>query len=85
MQRRNAAIDPAAAAEPSVNYRDGVATFTVSDDQGNPLANAAVTLDAMYTANTDSTGKVQFKTPRGAHTLTVSMAGFAAFEIDVIV
>lgn len=85
MQRRNAAIDPAAAAEPSVNYRDGVATFTVSDDQGNPLANAAVTLDGMYTANTDSAGKVQFKTPRGPHTLTVRMPGFAAFEIDVIV
>lgn len=85
MQRRNAAIDPEAAAEPSVNYRDGVATFTVSDDQGNPLANAAVTLDGMYTANTDSAGKVQFRTPRGPHTLTVRMPGYAAFEIEVVV
>ena len=85
MQRRTTAVDPSAAAEPAVNYRDGVATFTVSDDQGNPLANATITLDGMYTANTDSAGQVQFRTPRGAHTLTVSMAGFAAFEIDVIV
>ncbi|MEN9437899.1 MAG: hypothetical protein RIR09_2554 [Pseudomonadota bacterium] len=85
LQRRNAAIDPAAAAETVVNYRDGVATFTVSDDQGNPLAGATVTLDGLHSATTDAAGRVQFKTPRGAHTLTVSMPGFAAFEIEVIV
>ncbi|MES2948675.1 MAG: carboxypeptidase regulatory-like domain-containing protein [Pseudomonadota bacterium] len=85
MQRRNTAVDPAAAAEPVVRYRDGVATFTVFDDQGNEMANATVTLDGMHTANTDGAGRVQFKTPRGAHTLQVSMPGFADFEIDVIV
>jgi hypothetical protein len=85
MQRRTTAIDAAAAAEPGVAYRDGVATFTVSDDQGSPLAGAAVTLDSLNTANTNSAGQVQFKTPRGPHTLTVRMPGFAAFEIDVIV
>jgi hypothetical protein len=85
MQRRNAAIDPSAAAEPSVVYRDGNATFTVRDDAGNPLANAAVTLDGMFTANTDSAGQVQFKTPRGSHTLTVRLAGFADSVVDVIV
>lgn len=85
MQRRTSAIDAATAVEPSVNYRDGVATFNVSDEQGEPLAGATVMLDNMYTATTDSAGKVQFKTPRGPHTLTVRMPGFAAFEIDVIV
>lgn len=83
MQRRMTSIDPAAAAQPGVSYRDGKATFTVSDDQGNPLANASVTLDNLQTANTDSAGRVQFKTPRGPHTLTVRMPGFAEFEIDV--
>lgn len=85
MQRHSTAIDAATAAEPSVNYRDGVATFTVSDDQGNPLANAVVTLDGLNTANTNSAGQVQFKTPRGPHTLTVRMPGFSVFELDVIV
>lgn len=85
MQRRNAAIDAAAATEPAVSYRDGVATFTVTDDQGNPLAGATVTLDGLISATTDSAGKVQFKTPRGTHTLTVSMPGFAEFEIEVVV
>lgn len=85
MQRRNTAIDAAASAESSVTYRDGVATFTVLDDQGNPLANAAVTLDGLYTSNTSATGKVQFKTPRGPHTLSVRMPGFADFQIEVVV
>ena len=85
MQRRSTAIDAAAAVAPNINYRDGVATFTVADELGNPLANAAVTLDGLYTANTSAAGQVQFRTPRGAHTLTVRMPGFAAFEIDVIV
>lgn len=83
--RMNSAVDAAATAAPMVNYRDGVATITVSDAQGNPLANAAVTLDGLYTANTDSSGRVQFKTPRGLHTLSVSTPGFATFEIDVVV
>lgn len=83
MDRRGAAIDPATPVEPVTSYRDGVATFTVSDEQGNPLANAFVTLDGLLTANTDVTGKVQFKTPRGQHTLLVSMSGYASFELDV--
>lgn len=85
MQRRTTAIDAAVAADPTVTYRDGVATFTVMDDLGEPLAGASVTLDDLYTANTDATGKVQFKTERGKHTLTVSTPGFATFEIEVIV
>jgi hypothetical protein len=83
MQRRNTAIDAATSAESSVAYRDGVATFTITDDQGNPLANASVTLDDLYTATTSATGKVQFKTARGSHTLTVRLAGYADFEIEV--
>jgi len=85
LQRRNAAIDAAAATEPAVTYRDGTATFTVMDDAGNPLAGATVTLDGLTSATTDATGKVQFKTARGTHTLTVSMPGFATFEIEVVV
>lgn len=83
LQRRNGAIDPAGPAETTTNYRDGVATFTIYDEQGNPLANATVTLDGIYAADSDAAGKVQFKTPRGPHTLTIRMPGYATFEMDV--
>lgn len=86
MQARSTAIDAEAAAAPSIAYRDGVATFTVTDDQGNPLANASVTLDGgTQTANTNAAGQVQFRTARGPHTLTVSAPGYATFELEVIV
>jgi hypothetical protein len=75
--RRGTAMDAAAADAPPVTYRDGVATFTIHDDAGQPMAGAAVTLDGLYTANTDASGRVQFRTPRGMHTLTVRMPGFA--------
>ena len=68
-----------------MTYRDGVATFTIQDDAGQPMAGAAVTLDGLYTANTDASGKVQFRTPRGAHTLTVRMPGFADITLEVVV
>lgn len=83
MARRNTAVDLATPAEPLTSYRDGTATFTIYDDVGDPLANATVTLDGMYTANTDAMGRVQFKTPRGPHSLLVSAEGYASFELDV--
>lgn len=85
MTQRNAAVDPATPATPTTTYRDGVATFTVLDEQGNPLANATVTLDTILTANTDASGIVQFKAARGPHTLYVTMDGYAPFELDVLV
>lgn len=85
LEHRGAAIDPAAPDPGTVLYRDGTATFTITDDAGNPLAGAAVTLDGAETRNTDRGGRVQFKTERGPHTLTVFLAGYAPFEMDVIV
>lgn len=78
LEHRGAAIDPAAPDPGTVLYRDGTATFTITDDAGNPLAGAE-------TRNTDRGGRVQFKTERGPHTLTVFLAGYAPFEMDVIV
>ena len=83
MARRNSAVDLSSPSDPVTSYRDGVATFTIYDESGEPLANASVTLDSMYTSSTDATGKVQFKTPRGPHTLLVEASGFASFEMDV--
>ncbi|RYF53097.1 MAG: carboxypeptidase regulatory-like domain-containing protein [Comamonadaceae bacterium] len=55
------------------------------DDLGQPMAGAAVTLDGLLTANTDAAGVVQFRTPRGEHTLTVRMPGFADITIEAVV
>lgn len=85
LERRSQAIDPAAPEPGTILYRDGTATFTITDDTGSPLAGAAVTLDGAETRNTDRTGRVQFKTERGPHTLTVFLAGYAPFELDVTV
>ncbi|MBD9395135.1 carboxypeptidase-like regulatory domain-containing protein [Acidovorax sp. ACV01] len=83
--RRGAALVPAANDAQQITYRDGVATFTVLDENGQPMAGAAVTLDGLYTANTDASGQVQFRTERGAHTLTVRMPGYADFALEVVV
>lgn len=84
MTQRAKAVD-AARPDDSVIFRDGVATFTISDSAGSPLAGAAVTLDGQDTRETDAQGRVQFKTERGAHTLAVYLAGYAPFEIEVAV
>lgn len=78
------AIDRAEAIQ-AVLYKDGRATFTITDDAGQPLAGASVTLDGAETRTTDRSGLVQFATTRGPHTLTVYLAGYATFELDVIV
>lgn len=84
LTRRASAID-AAVNRDTVTYRDGVASFTVTEDNGAPLAGASVTLDGIDTRETDRFGQVQFRTTRGAHTLTVVARGYAAFTLEVIV
>lgn len=85
MVRRGSALVPTPSQTAPITYRDGVATFTILDDLGQPMAGAAVTLDGLLTANTDAAGVVQFRTPRGEHTLTVRMPGFADITIEVVV
>lgn len=84
MAQRSTAVD-ATTAQNGVTFRDGIATFTVTDDTGAPLAGATVTLDGQDTRETDRSGQVQFRTTRGAHTLSVYAAGYAPFTLDVVV
>lgn len=84
LARRAQALD-ADTADNRVRYRDGVATFRVTDDYGAPLAGATVTLDGQQTRETDRGGQVQFKTAQGPHTLTVFAHGFAPFVLEVVV
>lgn len=66
-----------------IAYVAGVATFTIQDDQGKPLANANVSLDGGAAKKTDAQGIVRFSAKPGSHVLYVLAAGFAAFEIEV--
>ena len=77
------AIDPAQPEAQSVLYKDGVATIPVTDENGNPLVGATVTLDGLYSANTNARGEVSFTTSRGPHTLTVYAAGYQPFELGI--
>jgi len=78
-------IDAARADPIAVSYRDGVATFTILTDLGDPLASASVTLDGSQTRTTDRSGQVQFTTERGLHSLLVTANGYAPLEMDVVI
>lgn len=77
------ALDPARPEPQAVLYKDGVATIPVTDEHGNPLPGATVTLDGLYSANTNARGEVSFTTSRGPHTLTVYAAGYQPFELGI--
>ncbi len=84
LARRGRLIDAASDAM-AVTFKDGWATFKITDDNGNALAGASVTLDGEATRNTDARGQVQFKTTRGTHTLTVAADGYMTFTMEVAV
>ncbi len=86
LARRGRLIDTTSDSDAmAVTFKDGWATFTITDDNGNALAGASVTLDGATTRNTDARGQVQFKTTRGTHMLTVAAEGYMTFTMEVAV
>ena len=83
LARHSAAATPDSA-RPAYVYKDGVATFTILDDTGAPIPHAMVMLDGITGNRTNGRGEVSFKTPRGAHSLTVYADGFEPFTLDVV-
>lgn len=81
--RLSAAFSPYIQAGAAVIYQDGLATFTVLDDLGHPLAGATVTLDGGARRITDGAGRAQFKAARGAHVLLVEAEGYNGMRIEV--
>ncbi|MEW6729039.1 MAG: hypothetical protein AB1332_06815 [Pseudomonadota bacterium] len=69
----------------TVDYANGVATFTIRDDLGNPLPGAEVTLDGHATRLTDGAGRVSFQASRGKHMLLVEAQGYSPMQIEVTV
>lgn len=65
-----------------VAFRDGIATFTVRDDDGKPLAGARVSLDGGAPRTSDQAGRVSFATRAGRHELLVEVPGYATNRIE---
>jgi hypothetical protein len=65
-----------------VAFRNGIATFTVRDDDGRPLAGARVTLDGSAPRTTDDRGQVSFTATQGPHELLVEVPGYATQRIE---
>jgi len=82
-------MEPLTASGVGISYRDGVATLTLLDDKGLPLAGATVTLDpgaaGQQARVSDNTGKVQFTCARGTHTLHVEALGYAALQAQIVI
>jgi hypothetical protein len=66
-----------------VAVKDGVATFTITDKDGKPLAHARVALDGGATKTTDAQGKVSFSAAPGQHRIDVEATGYLPFSITV--
>ena len=85
LTKQAGAFAPLGAGGVSVDYAAGVATLTILDDSSRPLAGARVTLDGGTTRITDSKGQVQFKTSRGAHTISITAAGYAEMDSEIVI
>lgn len=67
-----------------VSKRNGVATFTVYDEQRRPLVGASVSLDGGPPKITNERGIVTFVATAGLHVLDISGAGYEALQIEVM-
>lgn len=65
-----------------VEFRNGVATFTIRDEDGKPLMRARVTLDGGDPKLTDERGQVSFATVAGPHELLIEREGYATQRIE---
>lgn len=79
----SAAFDPQTMAGTQVQFANGQATMTFSNDKGQPLAGAKATLDGSQIRTTDKTGKVTFSASRGIHHIKVEATGYVTMEGDV--
>lgn len=65
-----------------VSFRNGIATFTVRDQDGKPVAGARVTLDGGDPKRTDEQGRVSFSARQGPHELLIEATGMLTQRIE---
>lgn len=68
-----------------VAFANGIATFTIVDDNGKPLTGAKVMLDGVTPLRTDNQGIVRFPSSKGAHVLSVEAAGYQPFSLPLVI
>lgn len=72
----------------SIAITDGVATFTITDDNGKPVKDALCSLDGGAAKKTNEEGKVAFSvtpaTPPKKHQLVVQAPGMTPFLMDFL-
>lgn len=66
-----------------VVYSNGVATFTITDENGQPIRDAFVSLDGGQAKRTDQQGRVSFEATPGAHVIAVDAAGYEPFQLGI--
>lgn len=67
----------------AVTVSHGVATFTLTDDEGKPIVGAAVSLDGSAPKYTNAQGQVSFVAAAGVHKFAAEAVGFLPFELFV--
>lgn len=77
------AFDPQTLPGPSVQFANGRATITFTDDKGAPLSGAKVTMDGSQTKITDKAGKATFTCTRGTHHIKVEATGYQPMEGEI--
>jgi hypothetical protein len=85
LERRSGYLD-ALGAEPALAIFDaatGIATVTIYDDIGRPLAGAQVEVEDGIAATTDASGQIQFPALPGSYLLRVFKPGFEPISIEV--
>lgn len=65
------AVDNTETGQVDVEFKNGIATFTVLDDNNQPLVGARCALDGGLVKFTNTQGKVSFTTTRGSHQLVI--------------
>lgn len=73
----------ASAAAIEVVYKNGVATFTIVEDNNAPVVDAFVSLSGSVAKKTDFAGKVSFEAAPGLHVVAVEKLDFEPFEIEI--
>lgn len=81
------ALPSTTSAAVSVSVANGVATFTIYDENGKPIKGAQCSLDGAAAKKTNEAGKVAFSitpaTPPKKHTLAVQAPGYTPFLTDI--
>jgi hypothetical protein len=79
----SSAFDPQTMKGTQIQFANGQAKLTFTNDKGDPLAGAKVTIDGSQVKNTDKAGMVVFNTSRGSHHIKVEATGYQAMEGEI--